>query len=94
MTNLSTTYKMINGGGTMKQIFIKIIICLIFTLILYYFMLPPINLSDPNFWVFLFIIVVFYAIIWMLFSDNVTIETIINNKKVKKILSPIYLWPY
>ena len=88
MTNLSTTYKMINGGGTMKQIFIKIIICLIFTLILYYFMLPPINLSDPNFWVFLFIIVVFYAIIWMLFSDNVTIETIINNKKVKKNTFP------
>ena len=72
----------------MKPIFIKIIICLIFTLILYYFMLPPINLSDPNFWVFLFIIVVFYAIIWMLFSDNVTIETIINNKKVKKNTFP------
>ena len=68
----------------MKKILLKIFICLIFIFVLYYFMLPPINLSDPSFWVFAFTSFVFCSIVCLIFSSNITFETIINNKKVKK----------
>jgi len=48
----------------MKNNILKIISCLIFTLILYYFMLPPINLSSIDFWVFLFLVTMFSLVIW------------------------------
>lgn len=43
-----------------KDLFIKIIMVLVFALILYYFYLPPINYHDFNFWFYLFIIFAFY----------------------------------
>ena len=68
----------------MKKILLKIFICLIFIFVLYYFMLPPINLSDPSFWIFVFTSFVFCSIVCLIFSSSITFETIINNKKVKK----------
>ena len=68
----------------MKKKIIKVFICLIFILVFYYFALPPINLSDPSFWSFLFIVVIFCYVVWLLFFNNITFETIINNKKVHK----------
>lgn len=69
----------------MKKNIIKIISCLILVFLLYYFMLPPINLSDPSFWSFIFISLVFCFIICMVISfNNITFKTVINNKKVNK----------
>lgn len=86
MTNHFITYKIKEDkkGEFMKKILLKIFICLIFIFVLYYFMLPPINLSDPSFWVFAFTSFVFCSIVCLMFSSNITFETIINNKKVKK----------
>ena len=39
-----------------KDLFIKIIMVLVFALILYYFYLPPINYHDFNFWFYLFMV--------------------------------------
>ena len=68
----------------MKRNLLKIFICLFFVIILYYFMLPPINLSDPNFWIFAFTSFVFCSVICLIFSSNISFETIVNNKKVQK----------
>ena len=68
----------------MKKNLLKIAFCLIFIFVLYYFMLPPINLSDPSFWLFMFLIIVFCFLICLIFSNNISFETIINNKKVQK----------
>ena len=86
MTNHFITYKIKEDkkGEFMKKILLKIFVCLIFIFVLYYFMLPPINLSDPSFWVFAFTSFVFCSIVCLMFSSNITFETIINNKKVKK----------
>ena len=86
MTNHFITYKIKEDkkGEFMKKILLKIFVCLIFIFVLYYFMLPPINLSDPSFWVFAFTSFVFCSIVCLIFSSNITFETIINNKKVKK----------
>ncbi len=68
----------------MKKNLLKISFCLIFIFVLYYFMLPPINLSDPSFWLFMFLIIIFCFLIFLMFSNNISFETIINNKKVQK----------
>ena len=67
----------------MKHI-IKTIICVLFTLILYYFMLPPLNLSAVEFWVFAFIVFIFSMTVCLSVSSINKIEAIINHKKVKK----------
>ena len=64
--------------------YLKIIIGIILILLLYYFMLPPINLSDPNFWVFAFISFVLYNIVSLIFSSTEILKVVINNKKVNK----------
>lgn len=46
----------------MKKIF-KYIVTIIFALILYYFMLPPINLSSPLFYVFTILVLSFYLFV-------------------------------
>ncbi len=58
----------------MKKNIITIICTLIFTLVFYYFVLPPINLSSPLFWFFIFAIVLVYNFISVLFSD-VSVKT-------------------
>ena len=68
----------------MKKNLLKMLLCLIVIFVLYYFMLPPINLSDPSFWSFMFFGFIICTIIWLLFSSNASFGTIINNKKVQK----------
>lgn len=46
-----------------KRNIINIIITIIFTSLAYYIFLPPINLSSPQFWTFLFIVYGFYLIL-------------------------------
>ena len=46
----------------MKKIF-KYIVTIIFALLLYYFMLPPINLSSPLFYVFTILVLSFYLFV-------------------------------
>ena len=86
MTNHFITYKIKEDkeGEFMKKILLKIFICFILVFVLYYFMLPPINLSDPSFWTFSFTSFIFCTIVCFIFSSDITFETIINNKKVKK----------
>ena len=64
--------------------YLKIITSIILILLLYYFMLPSINLSDPNFWVFAFISFVLYNIVSLIFSSTEILKVVINNKKVNK----------
>lgn len=57
----------------MKNKIIPIIISVIFALLLWYFLLPPLNPTSPTFWVYLFAIGIFTAIIILLSSVNQTI---------------------
>ena len=87
MTNHARIYKIkveIKKGAFMKKNLLKMLLCLIVIFVLYYFMLPPINLSDPSFWSFMFFGFIICTIIWLLFSSNASFGTIINNKKVQK----------
>ena len=68
----------------MKEKIIAISICLLTALILYYFMLPPLNLTSMEFWVFAFMIFVSCSIIWIIFSLSNNLKTIINNKQITK----------
>lgn len=47
----------------MKQKILKIVTLVIIVLVLYFFMLPPINISAPAFWTFLFTVLVIYFMI-------------------------------
>ena len=68
----------------MKQKFLKVIICVIFILTLYYFMLPPINLSSPQFWGFIITTTIFCLMISFITSLSNNLKLIINNKMIKK----------
>ncbi len=69
----------------MKKNIIRIVTMLFVVLVLYYFMLPPLNPSDPSFWSFLVVSFVLCMIISSVFTlNNLNFKTIINNKKVSK----------
>ena len=57
-----------------KNLFIRIIITIVFALIIYYFMLPPINLHAFSFYMYLIMVLSFYLIISIpsLFSNLIT----------------------
>ena len=63
---------------------LKILISLIIVLILYYFMLPPLNLTAPSFWSFVFTcgIVIYSLLIFFFCKDR--LFSIINGRKVPK----------
>lgn len=52
----------------MKNKIISIVSIVVYAFILWYFMLPPINLSSPEFWVFMFLLVAF--IVCILYINN------------------------
>lgn len=54
----------------MKKNIIKLIVTIVLGFILYYFMLPPINLSSPLFWVFIMIVLGFYMMIALFTLDE------------------------
>lgn len=66
----------------MKKNILNILITLIFSLFLYYLMLPPINISSMSFWSFISLILVFYLIVSIFTSSVKKLELIINRKKV------------
>ncbi len=59
----------------MKSKIISSFITIIYAFILWYFMLPPINLSSPLFWVYLFMVVIF-ALFALSFSDLVKMNNV------------------
>jgi hypothetical protein len=58
--------------------FIKIFLTLIFTAIIYYFLLPPLNLSSPLFWFFILMIVSIYLFISICTIPVDSISKLIN----------------
>lgn len=48
----------------MKKHIIKILITIVFAFILYYFALPPLNLTAPSFWVFVLLVGIFYLLLY------------------------------
>ena len=63
---------------------LKILISLIIVLILYYFMLPPLNLTAPSFWSFVFTCgIVIYGLLMFFFCKD-SLFSIINGRKVPK----------
>lgn len=67
----------------MKKNIIQGIVTLLFAFLMYYFMLPPLNLHSPEFWVFIGLLLCFYAIIWTIFKVG-SFRTIIIDKKTIK----------
>ena len=66
----------------MKRNIINILITLFYTLVLYYFVLPPINITSPLFWLFVLLIVGFYLFLSLCTFSIRKIDIIINRKKV------------
>lgn len=67
----------------MKKNILQGIITLLFAIFVYYFMLPPLNLQAPEFWIFIGLILVFYFVIWTIFKVG-SLKTIIIDKKAVK----------
>ncbi|MDD2377926.1 MAG: hypothetical protein PHD10_03190 [Bacilli bacterium] len=62
-----------------KQVY-PILITLLFGGVLYYFMLPPLNLSAPIFWVFFLMIITVYLVTSTIYNFSLTNMIIKNNK--------------
>ena len=54
----------------MKEKIFPIIISSLFALLLWYFMLPPLNPTSPTFWVYLFTVAIFVLIVFFLTGLN------------------------
>ena len=80
-----------------KFVWVRLILILVVAVFLYYFMLPPINLSSPLFWVYIVIVYFSYLLtgivklvdIKSLFVEKITI----NNKNNGKNLIPYFIIP-
>ena len=66
----------------MKRNIINILITLVYTLVLYYFILPPINITSPVFWLFVLLVVGFYLFVSLCTFSIRKIDIIVNRKKV------------
>lgn len=64
----------------MKERMIRIVTTLVFALVIYYFMLPPLNFQDPIFWVFIGLVTACYFMIWTMVKIG-TLKTILINKR-------------
>ena len=74
-----------------KRFFINVLITLILGIIIYYFMLPPINVTAPSFWSYVIILIVIYFILscFSLLDRNILF---LNNKHVNlKTTKSIYI---
>ena len=74
-----------------KRFLINLLITLIFGLVIYYFMLPPINITSPLFWTFIVILLMFYFFLscFSIFDKNIFLG---KNKHLDlKISKSIYL---
>ncbi len=71
--------------------FITILITILFAFILYYFMLPPLNLSSFSFWFYLVIVVGFYTLVAA--CSNLKVENnVLVSKKPKQNDKFKYIW--
>lgn len=75
----------------MKEKFITIFLTIIFAMVNYYIMLPPLNLSSPVFWTFFALVVAFYTIVSSIQKLNIKLNVIINSKP-SVILSKNYFY--
>lgn len=66
----------------MKKRILQIVVSLVFAFILYYFMLPPLNIHSIAFWAYILIITSFYLFISICTVSINKLETIINKRKV------------
>ncbi len=74
----------------MKKKIINIVLTIVFAGLLFYFMLPPLNFHDINFWVYLIIITVFINILRFI-TTHPNVVVINAHKKVK--MTPIMYLP-
>jgi hypothetical protein len=70
----------------MKRI-IQIIICLLVALISWYIMLPPINLSSPLFWSFVFELTIIFTMVFGV-GEVFDIHTGVNLRKLNLHVIP------
>lgn len=68
----------------MKKRIISILITLVFAFVLFYLMLPAINLSNPGFYAYLCIVLMFYFVACNISFDNV--QLISNRKKINHLV--------
>lgn len=66
----------------MKKNIISGVFIVLFALVLWYFMLPPINLSSPLFWVYLYLIFIFAICILLSSKIRFSINSVYLNEKV------------
>ena len=80
----------------MKNNIISTIIFLIIAFLLWYIMLPPINLQSPLFWVYITLLVLFMTIIFGFNSkDRIeVINDVLQGKKVNGKFSKNLVWPF
>ncbi len=72
-----------------KKIIISLLITLVMGFILYYFLIPPINLSSIHFWSYLCLVIIIFIISLSLFSFD---ETLRNKRYPKKINRLFYIF--
>ena len=81
----------------MKEKVIKIVINILLILLLFYFKLPALNLSDPNFWSFIFLCLVISLIIWNISNSQeyviITKKSVKPSKKMLYLLSIVFIIP-
>ena len=65
-----------------KVLIFRIVFTIVLAVFLYYFLLPPLNLSSPLFWFYAFIIFVSYLVSGV--AKIVELKDIITNKKKSK----------
>ncbi len=70
----------------MKKNILSILSCLVLALLLFYFMLPPLNLSSPLFWTYLFTIIIIYIFISSIFGGIFKLGGFLNhNRRLNKV---------
>ena len=62
-----------------KNLLIRIISTIVFALVLFYVTIPPLNLSDMNFWLFLLLVFIFYKVMGIIDLKDI----IIGRKKIE-----------
>ena len=66
----------------MKKRIIEIIICILFAFVSWYFMLPPLNVTSPIFWSYLFELLIVSTLVFII-GDTLDFRFGINLRKFK-----------
>ena len=79
-----------------KILFFRTLITLLVAVVLYYFMLPPLNLTSPLFWIYVFLlyfVYMFTIILKLADIKGIFIEKITINKKNEMTFLPYLIFP-